>query len=61
MTIATKPNASSFPEIVLLRCNFTDEDEQSRTRALQFSPDYAYVVDAIYVVDIVMDVVYVDR
>jgi len=26
--LATKPNASSFPEIVLLPCNFTDEDKK---------------------------------
>ena len=27
--IATKPNASSFPAIVLLLCKFTDEDKKS--------------------------------
>ena len=26
--LATKPNASSFPVIVLLLCNFTDEDKK---------------------------------
>ena len=26
--LATKPNASSFPAIVLLPCNFTDEDKK---------------------------------
>ena len=26
--LATKPNASSFPAIVLLLCNFTDEDKK---------------------------------
>ena len=26
--LATKPNASSFPETVLLPCNFTDEDKK---------------------------------
>jgi len=27
--LATKPNASSFPAIVLLLCKFTDEDKKS--------------------------------